>query len=79
MDDKTASDRVKTLLSILCIFICGLVAGWAFFSATAETQVLREVEFSALESKIADAKIGSFVKLQGHGFLKTSRPQEGER
>lgn len=67
---------MKQFLAALLIFALGVVASWAVFSATAEIQEQKEIELAQLEDKIETAKIGSHVKLLGHGFLKTSRPAQ---
>lgn len=67
------------LKSILAIIIIAALAIGLLYGAN-EQQALNEAkEYRALKQKIVSAKVGSFVKLDGHGFLKTSRPtKEGK-
>lgn len=62
---------IYALATVLMIAIIGL----CILEGAAEEHRLREArQYRALKTKIVEANVGSFVRLEGHGFLKTSRP-----
>lgn len=62
---------MKNLMSALVIFAMGVLVAWAFFSATAEVQAVRESE---CDQQLAACTTGQHCIVKGHEIVTiTSR------
>ena len=56
-------------IGAVCIGV-GVIVSWAILTSAAQEQANREA--TALTSKVENARVGQHIKINGHGFLKTS-------
>lgn len=65
-------ERIKSLLSILAIFVMGLIAGYVLLDSTAKTQAIREARYgdcltagTGQHCKMADGREAVIITARG--------------
>ena len=63
-------NRIKSLLSILAIFLMGVIAGYIVLDGAAKTQAIREAkEASRCEQEIASCHTGAHCRVMGRDLV----------